>query len=280
MRRRLCSFVGPAIPEIKTKHRDLNYINNMMVNINRYVRGWNTAFVVWGGSYIFCIAFSALLCNAEMYSEEYYTKLRNRMVSEQIIARGVGDEGVLNAMRTVKRHLFVPENLHDRAYEDTPLPIGFGQTISQPYIVALMTETLKLDRSMKVLEIGTGSGYQAAVASMLCRHVYSIEIIESLGKEAQKRLSAYPNVTVRIGDGYKGWKEHAPFDAIIVTCAPTHIPAPLVEQLKEGGKMVIPVGEMGNQELVLLTKKEGSIVQESIIPVRFVPMIDSTGTTY
>ncbi|MBN1306517.1 MAG: protein-L-isoaspartate(D-aspartate) O-methyltransferase [Chitinispirillaceae bacterium] len=219
-------------------------------------------------------------CNAGDGSETQYRTLRERMVSEQIAARGVTDERVLKAMQTVERHLFVPPNLRHKAYNDSPLPIGEGQTISQPYIVALMTEALKPDRSMNVLEIGTGSGYQAAVLSLLCNHVYTVEIIETLGRRAQTMLSSYRNISIRIGDGYNGWKEHAPFDAIIVTCAPTHLPAPLVEQLKEGGTMIIPFGERGTQELVLLTKKGGSIVEEGLIPVRFVPMVDSGGVTY
>ena len=230
--------------------------------------------------HVFFIAVFTLCCRAGENSEEYYRTMRQRMVSRQIAARGITDERVLNAIQTVERHLFVPANLRHKAYDDSPLPIGAGQTISQPYIVALMTETLKLDRSMKVLEIGTGSGYQAAVLSLLCKHVYSIEIIESLGKQAEKRVSSYPNITIRIGDGYKGWNKHAPYDAIIVTCAPTHIPQPLVEQLKEGGKMVIPFGEKGNQDLVLLIKKGDSVVEQGITPVRFVPMVDSGGAPY
>jgi len=165
---------------------------------------------------------------------------------------------------------------------DYPLPIDEEQTISQPYIVALMTEVLDLDSSSKVLEVGTGSGYQAAVLAEICNSVYTIEIIESLGKKAKALLTqlGYKNVHVKIGDGYKGWKAFSPFDGIIVTCAPTHIPEPLKEQLAEGGKMVIPVGGRQVQELVLLSKEKGRLLQRSILPVRFVPMLKGNGGTY
>jgi protein-L-isoaspartate(D-aspartate) O-methyltransferase len=220
-------------------------------------------------------------CREEQVREEGYLALRERMVTEQIAARGIGDEKILQALRRVPRHEFVPEPLRDRAYADRPLPIGEGQTISQPYIVALMTLAVAPDKNMKVLEIGTGSGYQAAVLAELCRSVYTIEIVETLGKRAAEVLAKrYSNVHVRIGDGYRGWPEEAPFDAIIVTASPTSVPAPLIEQLREGGRMVIPVGEANPQELVLLTKKEGRLRQESILPVRFVPMVDPRGKTY
>jgi protein-L-isoaspartate(D-aspartate) O-methyltransferase len=204
------------------------------------------------------------------------------MVTKQIQARGVNDSAVLAAMREVPRHIFVPPRLRSNAYEDHPLPIGHGQTISQPYIVALMTEALGPGRNKKVLEIGTGSGYQAAVLAKVCDTVYSLEIIEPLGRRARDTLAAYgfSNVRVRIGDGYRGWPEHAPYDAIIVTCAPSHIPEPLKSQLAEGGKMVIPVGEQGNQKLVLLTKRKGKITRKTIISVRFVPMIKKSGGKY
>lgn len=221
-------------------------------------------------------------CMADSSNEEEYTKKREFMVKTQIESRGIKDVQVLNAMRKVKRHLFVPEAYRDEAYDDTPLPIGEGQTISQPYIVALMTESLQLDRSKKVLEIGTGSGYQAAILAEICKEVYTIEIFDVLGKRAKKTLSdiGYQNIHVKIGDGYQGWIEHSPFDAIIVTCAPSHIPQPLKDQLAEGGKMVIPVGESFAQELVLLTKIDGQLKQHRIIPVRFVPMIRQDGSRY
>ena len=199
---------------------------------------------------------------------------RLRMVRDQIEARGVKDPRVLEAMRSVERHLFVPEREKSRAYNDTPLPIGYGQTISQPYIVAYMCEALELKGGEKVLEIGTGSGYHAAVLSLLAKEVYTIEILEPLAREAQKRLESlgYRNVKVRCGDGYKGWPEEAPFDAIIVTAAPPEIPQELVNQLKVGGKMVLPVGEE-IQELVRVTKEEKGIKTERLLPVRFVPMV-------
>ncbi len=207
---------------------------------------------------------------------------RKKMVAWQIRARGIRDPDILRAMTTVPRHRFVPYRVRQSAYKDTPLPIGEGQTISQPYIVALMSEVLQLDRNMKVLEIGTGSGYQAAVLAELAGQVYSIEIVASLGATAKQVLEqlGYTNVHVKTGDGYQGWPEQAPFDAIIVTCAPTHIPKPLQDQLVEGGKLVIPVGGHGHQELVLLAKIKGKILRHKIIPVRFVPMVDEDGKTY
>jgi protein-L-isoaspartate(D-aspartate) O-methyltransferase len=209
--------------------------------------------------------------------EDTFTRQRKRMVDEQIAYRGVTDKGVLEAMVTVPRHLFIPEENRSYSYYDQPVPIGFGQTISQPYIVAFMTELLKLENDNVVLEIGTGSGYQAAILSKLVKQVYTIEIIEGLGKEASKRLKTmgYNNVEVKVGDGYKGWPEHAPFDAIIVTAAAEHIPQPLVDQLKPGGRLIIPVGGVYEvQDLMLITKDVSSkVVKESIIPVRFVPLI-------
>ncbi|MEE8425623.1 MAG: protein-L-isoaspartate(D-aspartate) O-methyltransferase [Elusimicrobiota bacterium] len=192
----------------------------------------------------------------------------------------VRDQRVLAALRKVPRHEFVPEDIRDYAYEDRPLPIGEGQTISQPFIVGYMTEALGLAPSHKVLEIGTGSGYQAAVLAELVREVYSIEIVKSLGLGAQKTLKrlGYQNVHVRIGDGYRGWPEAAPFDAIIVTCAPEHIPRPLEEQLKVGGLMMIPVGKpvagraWAAQELVLVRRTEKGMKREKKMEVRFVPM--------
>ncbi len=215
-------------------------------------------------------------------SEDGFADQRKRMVRTQIHSRGITDPDVLKAMEMVPRHKFVPVAYQNQAYGDFPLPIGSGQTISQPYIVALMTDVLKLKKTDRVLEVGTGSGYQAAVLACLCDSVFTIEIFELLGKNAEKVLKAsgFDNVFVKIGDGYKGWSAKAPFDAIIVTCAPTHIPVPLKDQLKEGGTMVIPVGEMYTQELVLLTKKNNKLVREDLIPVRFVPMINSKGKSY
>jgi protein-L-isoaspartate(D-aspartate) O-methyltransferase len=207
---------------------------------------------------------------------------RQKMVAWQIRGRGVSDAAVLKAMATVPRHQFVPPELRDLAYGDTPLPIGHEQTISQPYIVALMSQLLTVETGRRILEIGTGSGYQAAVLAEMGALVFSIEIVPELGRRATRTLDAlgYKNIQVKIGDGYKGWPEHAPFDAIIVTCAPTRIPEPLKTQLAEGGRMVIPAGEKYNQQLLLLTKQKGKINQEKIVDVRFVPMVDKQGKTY
>lgn len=203
---------------------------------------------------------------------------RREMVRTQLESRDITAPRVLEAMRTVPRHEFVPKELRGRAYQDTALPIGHGQTISQPYIVAFMTQHLAPEPDDRVLEIGTGSGYQAAVLSRLVKEVYSIEIVEPLARQATADLQrlGFRNVHVKFGDGYKGWPEHAPFDSIIVTCAPDHVPQPLVEQLREGGRMVIPVGEHGGvQELYLLHKKEGRMEQQQVLPVQFVPMTRS-----
>ncbi|HIE35714.1 MAG TPA: protein-L-isoaspartate(D-aspartate) O-methyltransferase [Candidatus Omnitrophica bacterium] len=196
------------------------------------------------------------------------------MVEEQIIRRGIKDKRVIEAFLKVPRDKFVPFSYRTLSYVDSPLPIGYGQTISQPYIVALMTELLELNGKEKVLEIGTGSGYQAAILAQICKEVYTIEIIKPLKEEAEKRLKdlEYKNIKVKRDDGFLGWKEYAPFDAIIVTCAPKEIPPKLVEQLKEGGKMVIPVGG-GTQQLKLVVKEKGRVKIKNIIPVRFVPMI-------
>lgn len=209
----------------------------------------------------------------EKPEQNRYGELRESMVREQIVSRGVRDSLVVQAMKRVPRHQFVPERLRELAHRDGPLPIGEGQTISQPYIVALMTELLQLRGDERILEIGTGSGYQAAVLAEIAREVYTIEILEPLATAAEKRLKnmGYENIAVKCGDGYQGWEEHAPFDGIIVTCAPDHIPQPLVEQLQVGGRMVIPVGEE-YQELIVLEKTEQGTRSERIIPVRFVPM--------
>ena len=198
-----------------------------------------------------------------------------KMVREQIIRRGISNNQVIDVMQNTPRHRFVPDGVVDYAYQDNALLIGKGQTISQPYIVAFMTETLDVDSTYKVLEIGTGSGYQAAVLSPLVKHVYSIEIVKMLAQRADSTLKAlsYNNVTVRWGDGYKGWPEEAPFDRIIGTAAPPEIPKALIDQLKPGGKMVLPVGTNW-QEIVVLTKsKSGKIQKKNVLPVRFVPMV-------
>jgi len=208
-----------------------------------------------------------------------YDKEREAMVNEQIKARGIFDEKVLMTMRRLKRHLFVSKEFWSKAYNDYPLPIGEGQTISQPYVVALMTEGLDLDKSSRVLEIGTGSGYQAAVIAEIAKEVYSIEIREGLVKEAMERLKrlGYDNVHIRYGDGYFGWEEKAPFDAIIITCAVNHIPPPLIKQLKEGGKLVVPLGSTRYyQTMTRLTKIKGKPVLDYLGGCRdcfrFVPM--------
>ncbi len=221
-------------------------------------------------------------CRAADKNAEEFAKLRAKMVKTQIQRRGVTDKKVLEALLKVERHRFVPVSQQFHAYEDRPLGIGEGQTISQPYIVALMTEVLELDNTKKVLEVGTGSGYQAAVLGEICDSVFSIEIIEKLGKQAQKLLAdlGYDNVYVKIGDGYKGWKKYGPFDGIIVTCAPSHIPPPLIDQLAENGKMVIPVDVDFGQDLVLMTKENGEVTQETVTGVRFVPMTKEDGSEY
>lgn len=203
-----------------------------------------------------------------------FARLREAMVRTQLEQRGVKDKSTLQAMRKVERHLFVPERQIANAYNDSPLPIGYGQTISQPYIVAYMTEVVQPKRHHRVLEIGTGSGYQAAVLAEIVEEVYTIEIIKELGTSAADRLSrlGYENIRVKVADGYYGWEEHAPFDAIVVTAAAEHIPPPLVDQLKEGGKMIIPVGSpFFVQTLMLVEKKGGKITTRSLMPVRFVP---------
>ena len=190
----------------------------------------------------------------------------------------IQDERVLEAMTKVRRHVYIPKEIraHADPYGDHPCPIGYGQTISQPYIVALMSDLIKPQAGDKVLELGTGSGYQAAILAELTGQVYSIEIIEALGKQADERLSrlGYDNVTLRIGDGYYGWEEHAPFDAIVVTAAASHVPPPLVAQLKPGGRMIIPVGSRFlTQQLVLIEKEPGGqLITRQILPVKFVPL--------
>lgn len=200
---------------------------------------------------------------------------RSAMVAEQIEARGVVDPKVLAAMSKVPRHLFIPESMRELAYEDRPLPIGRDQTISQPYIVALMTELAALDGDARVLEVGTGSGYQAAVLAEIAKQVYSVEIIGDLAATAAAKLArlGYDNVQVRHGDGYAGWAEHAPYDAILVTAAPPEVPEALRQQLAIGGRLVIPVGER-NQELRVIVRTETGYEERPALPVRFVPMTD------
>jgi protein-L-isoaspartate(D-aspartate) O-methyltransferase len=211
-----------------------------------------------------------------------FAAARRRMVEQQLAGpgRGLTNARVLAVMGRVPRHEFVPANVRSLAYADHPLPIGHGQTISQPFIVAFMTEKLDPKPTDKVLEIGTGSGYQAAVLAELAGKVYTIEIVEPLARRAEtdlKRLG-YTNVLVRAGDGYRGWPEAAPFDAVIVTCAPEHVPKPLVDQLKEGGRMIIPVGPAGDQELFVLQKQGGRVERRAVLPVRFVPMTGGKGS--
>ena len=203
--------------------------------------------------------------------------LCNKMVEVQLKGRNIKSDAVLGAMANVPRYLFVPKNLQGSAYNDSPLPIGEGQTISQPYIVAFMTERLEPVRGMKILEIGTGSGYQSAILAYLGCEVYSIELLKELAAGAKKILTAlnFDNVKIRHGNGYLGWPEEAPFDAIIVTAAPDAIPGKLIEQLKEGGKMILPVGKVHSvQALKLIMKEGGRIIEKNLLPVSFVPMVE------
>ncbi len=221
----------------------------------------------------------AALPGCSAADEPDFSTARKHMVTTQLLGRDITNPHVLQAMGTVPRHEFVPQPQRSLAYRDHPLPIGYQQTISQPYIVAFMTQALNPQTNDVVLEIGTGSGYQAAVLAGLVQEVYSIEIVEPLARRAAadlKRLS-YTNVHVRAGDGYQGWPEAAPFDAIIVTCAPDHVPQPLIDQLKEGGRMIIPVGPTYNQSLYLLEKQGEKVRQRAVLPVRFVPMTGQAG---
>jgi len=204
-----------------------------------------------------------------------YEEQRQHMVKFDIKARGIKDQKVLDAMLKIPRHLFVAESYRNYAYADHPLPIDAGQTISQPYIVALMTEALKLNPDDRVLEIGTGSGYQAAVLGEIAGEVYTLEIKKVLADKSRKLLKelGYKNIHVKFGDGYFGWKEHAPFDAIIITAAANKVPEPLIAQLKEGGRIILPLGKTTSyQTLTIFRKKKGEMLKEEIIPVRFVPM--------
>ncbi len=220
-----------------------------------------------------------LACAAIETTGQDFQAMRDRMVDTQIRARDVNDAAVLQAMRRVPRHLFVPDDIRPYAYDDRPLPIGRGQTISQPYIVAYMTQALQLQPSHKVLEIGTGSGYQSAVLAELVKHVYSIEIVPDLAESARRALAqaGYRNVEVRAGNGYLGWPERAPFDRIVVTAAPPEIPQALVTQLAVGGIMVVPVGT-SYQEIVIITKTPAGVTEKRTIAVRFVPMVSKPST--
>jgi protein-L-isoaspartate(D-aspartate) O-methyltransferase len=235
-------------------------------------------------NYIFCVrrvseflilaALAATACGQRPTPASDLAAERQHMVQRQLMARGINDQRVLAAMAKVPREEFVLPESRGESYEDGPLPIGYGQTISQPYIVAFMTEQLRPKASDRVLEIGTGSGYQAAILAELVSDVYSIEIVAPLAKSAESTLQrlGYKGVHVKTGDGYKGWPEEGPFDAVIVTCAPDKVPQPLVDQLKDGGRMVIPVGDRFAQQLYLLEKKNGQLKQSATLPVRFVPM--------
>ncbi|HQG55731.1 MAG TPA: protein-L-isoaspartate(D-aspartate) O-methyltransferase [Bacteroidales bacterium] len=210
--------------------------------------------------------------------ENKFAELRKEMVNKQIIANGIRNPQTIKAMLKVPRHLFVPKEYIHRAYEDTPLPIGYNQTISQPFIVAYMTELARPSKNKKVLEIGTGSGYQAAVLAEIVDTVYTIEIIPELAREAEDRLKrlGYKNIIVKTGDGYNGWKEHAPYDIIMVTAATDHIPQPLLDQLAENGRLIMPVGpQWSAQHLVLAVKKNGKIERTQLAMVRFVPLLRS-----
>jgi protein-L-isoaspartate(D-aspartate) O-methyltransferase len=213
-------------------------------------------------------------CHQRIISTSEFAAERQKMVEEQLKPRGVHDERVLAAMAKVPREAFIPESLRKKSYWDNALPIGHDQTISQPFIVAFMTEQLRPQPTDRILEIGTGTGYQTAILAELVKEVYTIEIIEPLAKDASARLArlGYNNAHVKTGDGYLGWPEVAPVDAIIVTCAPDKVPQPLTRQLKEGGRMIIPVGSGLDQQLFLLEKKDGQMAQRAILPVRFVQM--------
>ncbi|HEY6070488.1 MAG TPA: protein-L-isoaspartate(D-aspartate) O-methyltransferase [Chthoniobacterales bacterium] len=219
-------------------------------------------------------------CQKQAQSSSEFASERQKMVEEQLKPRGIRDQRVLTAMGKVPRAEFLPENLRAQAYSDNALPIGHDQTISQPFIVAFMTEQLRPQPGDRILEIGTGSGYQTAVLAELVKDVYSIEIVEQLAKDASARLTrlGYSNAHVKAGDGFQGWPEVAPFDAIIVTCAPDKVPPPLTQQLKDGGRMIVPVGTGIDQQLYLLEKKNGQLAQTAILPVRFVPMIGEAAT--
>ncbi len=221
---------------------------------------------------------AVLLLVSSVLSDEYSEK-RQEMVETQIISRGITDAKTIDAMLAVPRHLFVPEDLRDQSYADYPLPIGYGQTISQPYVVALMTSSLELEGNERVLEIGTGSGYQAAVLAEITDSVFTVEIIPELAQRAEKTLHelGYTHVMVKNADGYFGWEEYQPYDAIMITAAVDHIPPPLIQQLKEGGRLILPLGNpLYYQTLTLVEKREGQLYTKHILDVRFVPMTGFT----
>ena len=239
---------------------------------------FRVAQIIWRMAFVVNMATAPLLAAGDACAAA-----RHRMVTEQLAApgRGITNARVLAAMEKVPRHEFVPPGLQSRAYEDRALPIGLGQTISQPYVVAFMTAQLDPQRTQRVLEIGTGSGYQAAVLAELAGQVYTVEIVQELAQRATADLHrlGYTNIQVRAGDGYQGWPEAAPFDAIIVTCAPGKVPQPLIDQLKEGGRMIIPIGGSWDQDLVLLRKQGGKLEQRAVLPVAFVPMTGQAETS-
>lgn len=212
----------------------------------------------------------------QIMTDSEYEYLRTVMVEKQIRAREITNQQLLDAFLKVRRHLFVPNKLRYRAYSDYPLPIDYDQTISQPYIVAYMINLLQPTKTSSVLEIGSGSGYQTAILSHLCKEVYAVEINKSLVQQSIEVLKteACSNIRIKVADGFKGWKDFAPFDRIIVSCAPTHLPQTLTSQLAEGGKMVIPIGKPQNQRLYIVEKNNGKISQKALLPVRFVPMIE------
>ena len=226
------------------------------------------------GKYLLFAAIATTGCRQQTPAAADFAAQRQRMVEQQLKARGIKDQRVLAAMAKMPREEFVPADERIDAYEDGPLPIDYGQTISQPYIVAFMTEQLRPKPTDRVLEIGSGSGYQAAILAEVVTDVYTIEIIEPLAKSAEATMQrlGYKNVHIKVGDGYQGWPEEAPFDAVIVTCAPENVPQPLIDQLQNGGRMVIPVGERFAQQLYLLEKKNGRLKESATLPVRFVPM--------
>ena len=240
----------------------------MMIGATRRQWTLSCGVVVWG------LAVLSAPADCRAQGRNVLAEARNRMVDQEIVAAGVKNRRVIESMRNTLRHEFVPLNQRRYAYFDMALPIGASQTISPPFVVAMMTEALDPQPADKVLEIGTGSGYQAAVLSPLVRQVFTIEIVQSLGRRAERTLKrlGYKNVHARVGDGYQGWPEHAPFDKIIVTCSPESVPAALVAQLKEGGRMVIPVGRRYQQTLYLLKKTDGKVVTETMRPTLFVPM--------
>lgn len=251
-----------------TNHHSQSDPDDAIVDVDAGRNCWWSVFVAFVGGLLFCSTV------AVAQTKDRFAAARQLMVQKVIKAEGISDKRVLSAMMSVPRHKFVSGTLWNQAYSDNALPIGAQQTISAPYIVAYMTETLGVEPAHRVLEIGTGSGYQAAVLALIAKDVYSIEIVESLAESASERLQelGYENVHVRHGDGYKGWPDEAPFDRIIVTCSPESVPEPLITQLKEGGRMIIPMGERYQQAFYLMKKEDGALVQERLVSTLFVPM--------